>query len=204
MKECGVPPVDFMSSPLPQDPLGVASRADEARFLYVHAPFCVRRCFYCDFAVTVDRGGDPDGWIGALEAELRAHCRKGRGGLAPHLDTLYVGGGTPSLLGPGAMQGLKSLLGDERIPADQTEWTAECNPESLTHELAVAWRAAGVNRLSIGVQSFDETVLRWMGRMHGREGAIDAISNARSGGIHNLSLDLIFGLPEELHRSWGR
>lgn len=178
-----------------RDPTAAAS-------VYVHAPFCVRRCFYCDFAVQVRRTGDTQGWLAALAGELAAV--EAEGFLTPEerLATLYVGGGTPSLLGAGAMAGLAELIGAERLRDAKLEWTSEANPESLTPEVARAWRAAGVNRLSLGVQTFHEPTLRWMGRMHGPEGAAAAVRTAREAGIENVSLDLIFGLPAHLGRDW--
>jgi oxygen-independent coproporphyrinogen-3 oxidase len=181
----------------------MSTAATPVRSVYVHAPFCARRCPYCDFAVQVRRIGDLDGWLAALSGELRAVEAEGRFPLAPALDTLYVGGGTPSLLGPEAMAGLARLLGPERLRGDAPlEWTAEANPESFTPELAAAWRAAGVNRLSLGVQSFAEPALRWMGRLHGPEGARRAVRAARGAGLRDLSLDLIFALPDEVERDW--
>ena len=172
--------------------------------VYVHAPFCVRRCLYCDFAVQVRRSGDADEWLAAFAGELRAVESEGLLPLAPSLGTLYVGGGTPSLLGPTAMDGLARVLGRERLTDPGLEWTAEANPESLTAGVASAWREAGVNRLSLGVQSFHEPALRWMGRLHGPEGAAAAVAAARSAGIGDLSVDLMFGLPARLGRSWKR
>jgi oxygen-independent coproporphyrinogen-3 oxidase len=172
------------------------------RSVYVHAPFCVRRCPYCDFAVQVRRVGDLDGWIAALRGELGAVEREGRFPLAAELDTLYVGGGTPSLLGAEAMNELARLLGPERLRGAALEWTSEANPESFTAEVAAGWRRAGVNRLSLGVQSFSEAALRWMGRMHGPEGARAAVATARTAGLTDLSVDLIFALPDEIERDW--
>ena len=172
------------------------------RSVYVHAPFCARRCQYCDFAVQVRRVGDLDGWTSALAAELLAVGRDGRFPLAPTLATLYVGGGTPSLLGPGAMAELGRLLGPDRLADPMLEWTAEANPESFSPEVAASWRAAGVNRLSLGAQSFSEHALRWMGRLHGPDGVRRAVETARRAGFEDLSLDLIFALPAEANRSW--
>ena len=168
--------------------------------VYVHAPFCARRCVYCDFAVTVRASGGVDEWLRALAAEIELVAAEGLFALAPTLRTLYVGGGTPSLLGPGAMAGLAALFGPERLSDAELEWTAEANPESFSRETATAWRSAGVNRLSLGLQTFHEPALRWMGRMHGADGPPKAVSAAREAGIENVSLDLIFGLPERLGR----
>lgn len=170
--------------------------------VYVHAPFCVRRCSYCDFAVQVRRQGGPEEWLEALAGEVAALEEEGRFRVADQLETLYVGGGTPSLLGPRAMDGLVAVLGRSRLRGDGLEWTAEANPESLTRELAEAWRGAGVNRLSVGIQTFHDPALRWMGRRHGPEGGRRAVAAARSAGMENLSVDLIFGLPPHLRRDW--
>jgi len=172
------------------------------RSVYVHAPFCARRCFYCDFAVTADGTGDPADWLGALARELQVLEGEGLFTLASSLDTLFVGGGTPSVLGLGAMIGLAEVLGPDRLDSHELEWTGEANPESFTPELAEAWARAGVNRVSLGAQSFQREALRWMGRLHGPGGPARAVALAREAGIFNLTLDLIFGLPSQVARSW--
>lgn len=171
------------------------------RSVYVHAPFCARRCFYCDFAVSV-ASADCDVWLGALTAEIRSLEREGVFVLDDTLDTLYVGGGTPSLLGAQAMEGLLPVIGEERLRNSDLEWTAEANPESFTQEVANGWRSAGVNRISLGIQSFHAPTLQWMGRLHGADGARAAVRIARAEGFTNLSVDLIFGLPAHLERDW--
>ena len=172
------------------------------RSVYVHAPFCVRQCFYCDFAVHVSRHGDLAAWCEAIAGELRAVEREGLFALGDSLQTLYVGGGTPSLLGEEAMAAIAAVVGRGRLGDSDLEWTAEANPESLSTTLALAWRRAGLNRLSIGVQTFNAEALRWMGRLHGAEGAERAVRTARAAGLTNLNVDLIFGLPARLKRSW--
>ncbi len=173
------------------------------RSVYVHAPFCARRCFYCDFAVKV-AAGDCDEWLDALGREIRGLENESFFALDDTLETLYVGGGTPSLLGAAAMDGLAAVLGKGRLQHFRLEWTAEANPESFTDDLATAWRRAGVNRISLGIQSFHEPSLRWMGRLHGADGARSAVGVARVAGFTNLSVDLIFGLPDRLEREWER
>ncbi len=170
--------------------------------VYVHAPFCARRCAYCDFAVSVRRVGDVDGWIAAVGAEMAWLEAEGTFHLADTIDTLYVGGGTPSLLGAEAMARLRYVLGPGRVDPGRAEWTVEANPESFTAEVAGGWAEAGVNRISLGVQTFHEPALRWMGRLHGPEGALAALEAARDAGIDNVSLDLIFALPASTGRSW--
>ncbi len=182
----------------------VASPSGPVRSVYVHAPFCARRCFYCDFAVTVSREGDLAGWLRALEWELKLVDEEGYFSPGKELKTLFVGGGTPSLFDPGAMTALGRLLGRDRLNGADLEWTAEANPESLTRSVAQGWAQAGVNRVSIGVQSFQPHALRWLERLHGPEEGATAVERAREAGISNLSLDLIFGLPEGVERDWGR
>jgi len=150
----------------------------------------------------VERSPEPGPWLEALRGELELLRREGRFVPVAPLETLYVGGGTPSLLGSGAMSGVRALLGRHLLSAPELEWTAEANPESFTSALAADWRKAGVNRVSLGVQSFQEPVLRWMGRLHGAQGAGQAVATARGAGFRNLSIDLIFGLPPQLGRSW--
>ena len=180
-----------------------ATEASLPRSLYVHVPFCSRRCAYCDFAVEATREPPVAEWLAAVGRELELTAAE-RGWPDPlTLDTLYIGGGTPSLLGTGTMRALAQALSAHALwNAETVEWTCEANPESFTSELAEDWRAAGVNRISLGVQSFHEPTLRWMGRLHGPEGAARAVRNARAAGLHNLSVDLIFGLPGRLGRDW--
>jgi len=170
--------------------------------VYVHAPFCAQRCHYCDFSVTVAPRPDLEGWLAALAAELDLVAAEGRFLLSPALATVYVGGGTPSLLGPEAMEEFVGILGPERFRDAGLEWTAEANPESFTAGLARGWSAAGVNRVSLGAQSFHPGALRWMGRLHGPSEIGAAVERARAEGLMNINLDLIFGLPETVERDW--
>lgn len=200
----GAPVGVTADAPAPFPLPGEGTRPGPVRSVYVHAPFCARRCVYCDFAVTVDRAPRTEAWLGAVSAELEILSEEGRFPLADRLDTLYVGGGTPSMLGPRAMAGLAGVIGRERLADPGLEWTAEANPESLTADVARSWRDAGVTRLSLGVQSFHPPALRWMGRLHGPDGARRAVGVARDAGFDDLSVDLIFGLPARLERSWSR
>jgi oxygen-independent coproporphyrinogen-3 oxidase len=174
------------------------------RHLYLHVPFCLRRCPYCDFAVQPTRRPPVADWLDAVIAELAQAAEAGAWTPPLRLRTLYVGGGTPSLLGSGGMAALRERLEEQGVGWDEAtiEWTAEANPESFTRELARDWRDAGVNRLSIGVQTFHAPALRWMGRLHGAEGARAAVEAARSASFDNVSLDLIFALPARLERDW--
>ncbi len=173
------------------------------RALYLHVPFCVRRCAYCDFAVQATREAPTAAWLDAVVGEMRLLAAE-RGWNAPlELDTVYVGGGTPSMLAPGAMAELRERLAPFAAWDAAAEWTCEANPESFTEVIAADWRVAGVNRISLGAQTFHEPALRWMGRLHGTDGPRRAMAAARSAGFANVSVDLIFGIPERLGRDWG-
>jgi len=176
--------------------------------LYVHVPFCVRRCSYCDFSIAVRKRIPAGEYVDAVLKELEL-VRAADPGATPRgaLETLYLGGGTPSLLPPDALATLVTALLDAfgaTSSRDAVEVTAEANPEDVTPELASVWRRAGVNRVSLGAQSFDDRVLRWMHRSHDAARIGAAVHALRGAGIDNISLDLIFALPAELQRDWER
>jgi len=166
--------------------------------LYLHVPFCVRRCSYCDFSIAVRKRIPADDYLAAIRAEWES-----AGPIGP-LETIHLGGGTPSLLPSDALAALLRYVVDHTSPPYAVEVTLEVNPEDVTPDAATAWCRAGVNRVSLGAQSFDDSVLRWMHRSHdaGRIGA--AVETLRRAGIDNVSLDLIFALPRELGRDWSR
>ncbi|MXV96355.1 MAG: radical SAM family heme chaperone HemW [Gemmatimonadetes bacterium] len=170
--------------------------------VYVHAPFCARRCCYCDFAVTVDRRPDSTRWLDTIRTELKTLEATGDAPLADALETLYVGGGTPSVLDPRSLGALAGLFGLGPVRDRRIEWTAEANPESFTAAVAHEWATCGVNRISFGVQSFSPKALRWMGRLHTAADAVQAVRRARAAGVRNLSIDLMFGLPGSVERNW--
>jgi oxygen-independent coproporphyrinogen-3 oxidase len=138
-------------------------------------------------------------YLGALTLELD---RAVEGRERSTLRTLYFGGGTPSRLGADGVGQMLGLIKSRFDLETNAEVTLEANPEDVTREAVSAWREAGINRLSIGVQSFDDSVLEWMHRTHSSIDALNAFDAARAGGISNLSIDLIFSLPENLNRSW--
>lgn len=180
-----------------------ADSASPPRHVYVHAPFCARRCSYCDFAVTVAADPPVAAWAECVGRELDM-LADARGWDALELETLYIGGGTPSLLGVGAVPALLDAVGGRARTDGLAEFTVEANPESFTPELAADWVAAGVDRVSLGAQTFHGPSLRWMGRLHGPDGPGRAVRVARDAGLENVGLDLIFGLPERLGRDLGR
>ncbi len=182
------------------------------RHLYLHVPFCVRRCSYCDFSIAVRRRIPAREYVDAVLQELRLRAltdpgrQPGDSG-SEALDTLYLGGGTPSLLPPDAIEDLlRSVTRAFGVTSlrDAVEVTLEANPEDVTRETAERWRRAGVNRVSLGAQSFDDRVLGWMHRAHDGVRIGDAVRALRAAGIENISLDLIFALPAELRRDWAR
>lgn len=167
------------------------------RHLYIHVPFCRHRCGYCDFFSVAGGDGLGEPYVGALLEELDAHRRL----LAP-LTTIYLGGGTPTLL-EGRL--LKELLGGVAPLADaDAELTVEANPETVTAALAAALGRAGVNRVSLGVQSFSPRLRELLERSGAPEEVEAAARRLRQAGIANISLDLIFGIPgqgrEDLER----
>ena len=171
------------------------------RHVYVHVPFCARRCSYCDFSIAVRRVVPVDEFVDGLSRELSLRFERNDDW---RIDTLYLGGGTPSRLGgPGVARAI-SLFRDRATLAADAEVTIEANPDDISAEAVAAWRDAGVNRLSIGAQSFDDNVLAWMHRTHDAAAIGHAVDAARRGGIDNVSIDLIFALPSEVERSWTR
>ena len=162
--------------------------------IYVHIPFCQRKCIYCDFYSVGARLADWPGYVDALLAELRARVAE----LPASADTLYIGGGTPSLMPAPEFRRLASELC--RYVKPDAEFTVEVNPDDVTHDRARMWREAGVNRVSMGVQTLDDNLLRFIGRRHTARQALDAYALLRPV-FDNISLDLIFGLPGQTRES---
>jgi putative oxygen-independent coproporphyrinogen III oxidase len=155
------------------------------RHLYVHVPFCAHRCGYCDFVTLVARRDDHGAYVDALLNELDRE----RNALAPVLDTVFVGGGTPTFTRPAALQRLLGAL------PSAGEVTVEANPETVTAELAALLRRGGVTRVSLGAQSFRPHLLETLERGARPDEVRHAFALLRDGGVDNLSLDLIYGIP---------
>ena len=160
--------------------------------LYLHIPFCAHKCHYCDFYSIVERA-EPrhEAFTDALIRELTARAAAHR--LAPR--TIFVGGGTPTLLDVAHWSRLLGAMGELHLLADVEEFTVEANPETLTAELAGTLAAGGVNRLSMGAQSFQPHLLKTLERWHEPASVGRAMGTARAAGIDNINLDLIFAIP---------
>lgn len=170
-----------------------------ASALYLHLPFCARKCAYCDFASWATPAGDPlmAAYAHALEAQLDEAAALG---LLDGCETAYVGGGTPTLLGA---DDLGALIEKIVALAAPTELTCEANPDSLTDDVLLAIRDAGATRLSIGVQSLDDAELAELGRLHDAACARERVAAAVTSGL-NVSVDLMCATPGQTRESWGR
>jgi oxygen-independent coproporphyrinogen-3 oxidase len=170
--------------------------------VYLHVPFCARRCTYCDFAIAVRKEVPSELYADLVLREWALWQAEPVWDESPRIDTIYLGGGTPSRISPIAIARIIERITADRELVSGAEITLEVNPDDVTLGAARAWSAAGVNRVSLGVQSFNPAVLQWMHRVHTAEQVPRAVETLRFGGIEDLSLDLIFGLPGELNRAW--
>jgi oxygen-independent coproporphyrinogen III oxidase len=169
------------------------------RHVYIHVPFCARRCAYCDFSIAVRRVVPVDEYVDALAREIDLRFPNAA---TWTVDTLYFGGGTPSRLGGAGVAQMLEHVRRRIALAPGAEVTLETNPEDVDAESVARWRDAGINRLSLGSQSFDDRVLAWMHRSHDTSAIERAVDVVRAGSIDTISLDLIFALPEGVERSW--
>ena len=167
--------------------------------IYVHIPFCASRCSYCDFFSTLSLSESGEPYVNALLAEAALRQTELQG---EPIRTLYLGGGTPSQLPLPQLSRLITGL-RERLDLEAVEeLTVEANPDDVTPEWCRAVSRLGVNRVSMGVQSFEDKILRLIGRRHTAQQAAEAVARLRAAGIDNISLDLIFGLPGQTPESW--
>jgi oxygen-independent coproporphyrinogen III oxidase len=165
--------------------------------IYVHIPYCKQACNYCDFHFSTKLITIPE-MIQAMTWEIDQ-----RKNFLPTstLETVYFGGGTPSLLNPSSIELLLNSV-QTNFKLDLKEFTLEINPDDLTQEKLSDWKSLGVNRLSIGIQSFQDDILKFYNRAHNSSQAIKALDLARNSGIKKLSLDLIYGFPYKNHDLW--
>ena len=167
--------------------------------IYVHIPFCASRCSYCDFYSTLRLNDVGEAYVDALlaEAEMRRAELQDE-----QVKTVYLGGGTPSQLPVSLLSRLMTGLGEVFDLGGVEECTIEANPDDVTQDWCAALSPLGVNRVSMGVQSFEDDILRLIGRRHTARQAVEAVSRLREAGISNISIDLIYGLPGQTVESW--
>jgi putative oxygen-independent coproporphyrinogen III oxidase len=190
---------------LPAAALAELGSGDRPFGVYVHVPFCATRCGYCDFntytAHELNGGGTREGYVAAATAEL-ALARRVLGPGAPPAQTVFFGGGTPTLLAAGELAALLRAISEQLGLAPGAEITTEANPESVTPASLAALRDAGFTRISLGMQSAAPHVLRTLDRQHTPGRAAQAAQEARAAGFEHVSLDLIYGTPGETDDDW--
>jgi putative oxygen-independent coproporphyrinogen III oxidase len=169
--------------------------------IYIQVPFCQTKCTYCNFHTGVVSRERFEPYANAACREIRAISGLDAASFGV-VDSVYFGGGTPSLLEPAALARIIDSLRSAFSFAAEPEITLEADPETIALEKACAWRAAGFNRISLGAQSFNDAELRAAGRMHRGEDVYRATEALRSAGVVNISVDLIAGLPHQTHDSW--
>ncbi len=168
--------------------------------LYIHVPFCVRKCHYCGFHSSVYVSHEAELFISnlALEAEIVGSL----GHAASPLSSIYIGGGTPTCLAEDQLEDLLTVIKKNFILVNNGEFTVEANPASLNTEKLMRMKEAGVNRLSIGIQSFDDGLLKTLGRAHNAMQGVITLQDAQAAGFENISLDLIYGIPGQSGAQW--
>jgi len=167
--------------------------------VYIHIPFCRKACNYCDFHFSTSLGYKEE-LLKCIKEEI--HIRKTE--LETPISSIYFGGGTPSILSENEIKELIEQCRNDYEVSKDAEITLEANPEDLTIDLIKGFARSGINRLSIGIQSFQDHILNWMNRSHTAEQAINCIKNAKDAGIINISADIIYGIPKSLNRNWDK
>jgi oxygen-independent coproporphyrinogen III oxidase len=169
--------------------------------IYIHIPFCRKACIYCDFHFSTDLRYQEE-MVDCILSELEMQSSFFQPGEL--INTIYFGGGTPSLLQPKSVEAIVSAIHRMFSVTGEPEISFECNPDDVEREYMQFLFRTGINRISLGIQSFDESTLRWMNRSHNAQSALQAIQTIREAGIGNISADLIFGVPmrsmEQLNR----
>lgn len=166
--------------------------------LYIHIPFCVRKCRYCDFLSAPACDSEREAYLKSLHGQIKAigeRLRQKKSGKHYIVDSIFIGGGTPSLLSSDQMQALMDVVRESFYVADDAEITAECNPGTVTRKKLCAYKKAGINRLSIGLQSADNEELALLGRIHTWEEFLDTFEAARNACFTNINIDIMSALP---------
>ncbi|WP_341960878.1 radical SAM family heme chaperone HemW [Planococcus maritimus] len=168
--------------------------------MYIHIPFCHQICFYCDFNKVFFKDQPVDAYIESIGQELALW--KQQGALDVPLETVFLGGGTPTALTPDQLKRLLELIHQYVPMSEGVEWSSEANPDELTREKMEVLFNGGVNRLSMGVQTFDQDLLKRLGRTHANDDVLRAVETAREVGFSNISFDLMYGLPGQTMTQW--
>lgn len=166
--------------------------------IYIHVPFCKTKCHYCDFYKTTDFAARPD-FLTALKREIEARKKELEG---EQIESIYFGGGTPSVLKVAEISSILKHIGSIYTLSPDVEITMECNPDDIAEAYLNELISSPVNRLSIGTQSFFDRDLKSMNRRHKGQQAIDAVKAAQKAGFRNISIDLIYGLPNQTLEEW--
>jgi oxygen-independent coproporphyrinogen-3 oxidase len=177
-----------------------AHNSDAIRHLYVHFPFCARICPYCAFYKTRGNAADLTRFCAALTTEVE----RVRKSIPFELETIFFGGGTPTVLGIAQLDTLLRVFHEGFDLTNLQEWTIESNPGSVSAEKAAVLREGGITRVSLGVQSWDNALLRLLGREHDAEQAHESFRVFRKAGFENISVDLMFALPGQTEAQWRR
>lgn len=165
-----------------------------SRGLYIHVPFCVRKCRYCDFVSYCGRAGDYDSYIDAVIKEMQTYS-------GAEIDTIFIGGGTPTILSAAQLKRLCGAVFSTFKVKSGYEFTTEANPGTIDYDKARALLDAGANRLSLGVQSFNDNELKAIGRIHDAEAAYNTVLEMNRAGFENISIDLMTALPDQTGES---
>lgn len=162
--------------------------------LYVHIPFCERKCNYCDFYSLVKTSELENRYIDALIHEIKSYKDKCR---EYEVDTVFIGGGTPSYLKPENIKLIMQEINNTFLISNDCEITIEANPNSIDKDKVLQYKSCGINRISLGIQSLDDNILKSIGRLHDSEEALKAIRDIKEAGISNINADIMFGIPSQ-------
>lgn len=162
--------------------------------LYIHVPFCEKKCDYCNFVSYCKKDSEKIEYVNALTKEIKLQCKFFHD---RQIDSVFIGGGTPSCLPSEEIERIISFLRNNFNISKDAEITIEANPNSLTYEKLIEYKSAGINRLSIGLQAYNNKILKTIGRLHTKKQFNEAVKNAKKLGFENINVDLILGLPNQ-------
>lgn len=166
--------------------------------IYIHIPFCDHKCIYCDFYSIITKD-NIDNYIASLKQEINSYSKQLKN---KNIISVFFGGGTPSLLEPSHIDEILSFLSSNYNLIPEAEITLETNPGTVDFEKLSSYKKIGINRISIGVQSFDDNDLKFLTRIHDKKTAIDTIKNADKAGFEDINIDLIFSIPKQSKETW--